>query len=394
MSGPPIYLDHAATTPVRPEVLEAMLPYLGAGPATFGNPSSSHRFGRAARAGLEQARREVAEAVGAEPNQVVFTSGGTEADNLAVIGSCLAARARGERMCAVVAATEHKAVLAAAHAVAQLGGEEEILSVDAEGRLDLAALDAALGRRPSVVSVMWVNNEVGTIQPVPEIARRCHAAGTLMHTDAVQAFGKVPISFRDLPCTLLTLSGHKIGAPKGVGALVVRDRKALDAIIHGGGQQFGIRPGTENVAGAVALGRAATLAVAEMAEHRERLSNLRNRLIERLRSAVPDLEICAANGELAPHILSLLVPGADSETLLMHLDMAGVAASGGSACSTGAVEPSHVLVAMGIPRDLALGVVRFSLGHETTEGDVDRAAAVFPTAVARARKLAGDLGRV
>jgi cysteine desulfurase len=393
MSVPPVYLDHAATTPVRPEVLEAMLPYLGAGPATFGNPSSSHRFGRAARAGLEQARREVAEAIGAEPSQVVFTSGGTEADNLAVIGACLAARARGERMCAVVAATEHKAVLAAAHAVAQLGGEEEVLPVDADGRLKLSALDAALVRRPSVVSVMWVNNEVGTIQPVPEIARRCHAAGTPMHTDAVQAFGKVPISFRDLPCTLLTLSGHKIGAPKGVGALVVRDRKALDAIIHGGGQQFGIRPGTENVAGAVGLGRAAALAVAELDSTVARMRTLRDRLLGKLREGVPDLHVCGDSAERTQHILNVLVSGTDSEALLMHLDLAGVAASGGSACSTGAAEPSHVLTAMGVPRELALGALRFSLGHETTEADVDRAAEVFPTVVKKVRKLSEALGR-
>ena len=389
--SPSVYLDHAATTPVRAEVLEAMLPYLGE--QTFGNPSSGHRYGRAARAGLEQARREVAAAVGAEPNQVIFTSGGTEADNLGIVGSALAARDRGARMCACVSAIEHKAILAAAHYVCHLGGSETILPVESAGVLDLGALDRALAERPAVVSVMWVNNEVGVIQPVGEIAGRCRAAGVAFHTDAVQAFGKIPISMRDLPCTLLTISGHKIGAPKGIGALIVRDRKAVEAIIHGGGQQFGIRPGTENVAGAVALGRAAQLAVAEQAAEADRLEALRERLIERLRAAVPDLAVTAEEGPRAPHILGICVPGADSEALLMHFDLAGIAVSGGSACSTGAIEPSHVLTAMGMPRELALGAIRFSFGHGTTESDVERAAEIFPAVVEKVRRLAGVLGR-
>ena len=387
----PVYLDHAATTPVRPEVLEAMLPYLTA--QTFGNPSSAHRFGRAARAGIEQARRQVAEAVGAEPNQVVFTSGGTEADNLGIVGAALAARERGSSMCAVVSAVEHKAVLAAAHAVCHLGGREIMLPVDAGGRLDLDALDVALAGDPAVVSVMWVNNETGVIQPVQEIAGRCRDAGVIFHCDAVQALGKVPVSVSTLACTLLTLSGHKIGAPKGIGALIVRDRKAIEAIIHGGGQQFGLRPGTENVAGAVALGRAAELAAAEQSSLAERLCALRNELAERLKAGVTDLLVNAEGSPRAPHLLSIAIRGADSEALLMHLDLAGVAASSGSACSTGAVEPSHVLVAMGVPRELALGTIRFSLGRESTREDVERAVEVVPGVVAKVRKLAGVLGR-
>ena len=388
---PPVYLDHAATTPVRPEVLDAMLPFLGSG--SFGNPSSSHRFGRAARAGLEQARKDVAAAVGAEPSQVVFTSGGTEADNLAVIGAALAARHHGRPMLAAVSSVEHKAVLAAAHQVQHLGGEEIILPVGGDGLLDLGALDAALARRPAIVSVMWVNNETGVRQPVEEIARRCAEAGVLLHSDAVQAFGKVPVSLAGLTCTLLTISGHKIGAPKGIGALIVRDRKAVEAIIHGGGQQFGIRPGTENVAGAVALGRAATLAAAELAREAERLAALRDALVEQLRALVPDLVLHGREAPRAPHVANVGVPGTDSEALLMHLDLAGVAASGGSACSTGAVEPSHVLSAMGIPRALALGSIRFSLGHESSEADVARVAAVFPKVVAKVRELSVVLGR-
>ena len=391
MPHPPVYLDHAATTPVRRDVLQAMLPYLDG--ASFGNPSSAHRFGRTARAGLEQARREVALAVGAEPTQVVFTSGGTEADNLAVIGAALAARDHGKPMLVAVSAVEHKAVLGAAHEVRHLGGEELILPVGGDGQLDLDALDAALARHPAVVSVMWVNNETGIRQPVEEIAARCERAGVPLHSDAVQAFGKLPVAVKELPCALLTISGHKIGAPKGIGALIVRDRKTVEAIIHGGGQQFGIRPGTENVAGAVALGRAATLAAEERPATAERLAALRDALAARLRAAVPDLVVHGEAAPRAPHVLNVGIPGTDSEALLMHLDLAGVAASGGSACSTGAVEPSHVLTAMGVPRALALGSIRLSLGHDSTTEDIERAVEVFPGVVEKVRQLAVVLGR-
>jgi cysteine desulfurase len=387
----PIYLDYAATTPVRPEVLEAMLPFLGA--ETFGNPSSAHRFGRNARAGVEQAKKRVAAATGAEPSQVIFTSGGTEADNLGVIGGALAAKAAGRRLRAAVESTAHKAILAAAHAVVHFGGEEELLPVDVHGQLDLDAVDAALARKPGVVSVMWVNNETGAIQPVAEIAARCRAAGVTFHVDGVQAFGKVPLSFGDLPCDLLTISGHKIGAPKGVGALLVKDRRAIEAMIHGGGQQFGLRPGTENVPGIVALGRAAELTAASWESEARRIGELRDRLWQRLHASVGDLVLHAAGGPRAHHVLSVGIPGADSEAVLMHLDLQGIAVSAGSACSTGSVEPSHVLVAMGIPHDLAVGTVRMSLGHETTEAEIVRVAEVFPGVVEKVRKLAGVLGR-
>jgi cysteine desulfurase len=385
------YLDNAATTPVRPEVLEAMLPYLGK--EAFGNPSSAHRFGRAARAGVEEAKRAVAEALGAEPNQVVFTSGGTESDNLAIIGAALAARERGGPFRVVVSATEHKAALAAAHAVKHLGGDEVILPVTASGRVDPAALDRALAGGVAVVSVMWVNNEVGTIQPVRELANRCSDAGVLFHSDAVQAFGKVPVSLRDVNCALLTISGHKIGAPKGIGALIVRDRKAVEAIIHGGGQQFGIRPGTENVPGIVALGVAARLAAAEQAELATRLRALRDELERRLLAIVPDAVINGWQEERAPHITNVSIPGTDSEALLMHLDLASVACSSGSACSTGAVEPSHVLTAMGVPRELGVAALRFSFGKDSTIEDVDAASAVLPKVVEKVRSLSAVLHR-
>ena len=391
MSKRLVYLDNAATTPVREEVLEAMLPYLGKD--AFGNPSSPHRFGRAARAGVDTAKRSVAEALGAEPSQVIFTSGGTEADNLAVIGCALAARDRGGPFCVAVSAVEHKAVLAAAHAVRHLGGEEIVLPVNASAMVEEDALAEALVRGVAVVSVMWVNNEVGAIQPVARLAARCRAAGVPFHSDAVQAFGKVPVSLDDVGCTFLTISGHKIGAPKGIGALVVRDRHAVEAIIHGGGQQFGLRPGTENVPGIVGLGTAVELAAAERAEVAPRLAALRDELERRLLAIVPDAVINAANSRRAPHVTSVSIPGTDSEALLMHLDLAGIACSSGSACSTGAVEPSHVLTAMGVPRELGVAALRFSLGRENTAEDVDTVIGALPKIVDKVRALSAVLHR-
>jgi len=385
------YLDNAATTPVRPEVLEAMLPYLGK--EAFGNPSSAHRFGRAARAGIEEAKRAIAEAVGAEPNQVVFTSGGTEADNLAIIGAALAARDRGGPFRVAVSASEHKAVLAAAHAVKHLGGEEIILPVTASGLVEDAELAKAIDRGVALVSVMWVNNEVGTVQPVRQLADRCRGAGVLFHSDAVQAFGKVPVSLRDISCTLLTISGHKIGAPKGIGALIVRDRKAVEAIIHGGGQQFGIRPGTENVPGIIALGTAARLAAEEQQSLAARLRELRDELERRVLAIVPDAVINGWQGERAPHVSNVSIPGTDSEALLMHLDLAGIACSSGSACSTGAVEPSHVLTAMGVPRELGVAALRFSFGKDSTSEDVEAVTAALPKIVEKVRSLSTVLHR-
>lgn len=383
MSEPAIYLDHAATTPVRPEVLEAMLPYLGG--EAFGNPSSSHRFGRAARGGLEQARRQLAEVAGVAADEVFFTSGGTEADNLAIVGICLAARTAGRRALAAVAASEHKAVLASAHAVVSLGGEERSIPVGRNGLLDLAALTDVLAEGPAVVSVMWVNNETGVVQPILEIADRCAAAGVAFHSDMVQAFGRVPTPVGSTAVAMATISGHKLGAPKGIGALIVRGSVRLAPIIHGGGQQREIRPGTENIAGAVGLARAAVLAVAEQADEARRLGRLRDELLGALRAAIPDLVVAGDGAPRAPHILNVMIPGADSGTVLMHLDLAGVAASGGSACATGAIEPSHVLTAMGVPRELAVGALRVSLGRETTADEIRRVAAIIPAVVSRAR---------
>jgi cysteine desulfurase len=386
-----VYLDNAATTAVRPEVLEAMLPFLGT--ESFGNPSSAHRFGRVARAAVEEARRTIAAALGAEPSQVIFTSGGTEADNLAVIGAALAARDRGRPFRAAVSSVEHKAVLAAAHFVAHLGGEETILPVNASGMVEGEALEEALARGVGIVSVIWVNNEVGVIQPVARLAARCREAGVPFHSDAVQAFGKIPMSVRDAGCTLLTISGHKIGAPKGVGALVVRDRHAVEAIIHGGGQQFGLRPGTENVPGIVGLGKAVELAAAEQPELARRLTALRDDLERRLLAVVPDAGVNAWHAERAPHVSNISIPGTDSEAMLMHLDLAGIACSSGSACSTGTVEPSHVLTAMGVPRELGVSALRFSFGRDNSPEDVNGVVAAMPQIVEKVRALSVVLQR-
>jgi len=390
MSDLPVYLDHAATTPVRPEVLEAMLPYLGR--EAFGNPSSAHRWGRQARAGVERARHQVADALGADPREVVFTSGGTEADNLAILGTAHAAAARGAPMRVAASTIEHKAVLAAAHEVERLGGTCHLVPTGRDGVVDLDGLNRALEERPAVVSIMWVNNETGIIQPVEEVAERCEARNVRFHTDAVQAIGKLPVTVARFRSILLALSGHKLGAPKGVGALIVRGQPDIRPLIHGGGQQSGIRPGTENVASIAGLGHAVELAVREQADEARRLEQLRDELEARLQAATPDLVTLAQAGPRAPHILHVAVPGTDSEAMLMHLDLAGVAVSSGSACATGSVEPSHVLSAMRVPTPLARAALRFSLGHESTEDDVTRAAAVFPECVAKVRRLAGILG--
>jgi cysteine desulfurase len=344
---------------------------------------------------LEQAKRQVAAATGAEPNQVVFTSGGTEADNLAIIGQRWRHGERQEPMLVAVTATEHKAVLAAAHAVKHLGGEERFSRWTATAWWTWTRwTGSSRGGRRRFRSC-GVNNETGAVQPVEAIAARCEATGVCFHTDAVQAFGKIPFSVLDLPCTLVTISGHKIGAPKGIGALIVRDRKAIEAILHGGGQQFGIRPGTENVAGAVALGRAAELAVAELDTQAKRLGELRDQLTRRLKASVSDIVVNSEDTRRASHILSIAVPGTDSEALLMHFDLAGIAVSGGSACTTGAMEPSHVLTAMGDAAGAGAG--RDALQPGIRRDDAGRyrpcGGGLFPAVVAKVRKLPASLGR-
>ena len=381
----PIYLDHAATTPIRREVLGAMEPFLG---PRFGNPSSAHRWGREARAALDEARERLAGCLGASPDELCFTSGGTEGDNLAVLGAWRAARASG-RNAVVTTPIEHKAVLAVAHQAAREGAEERLLAVDATGVVDDASFDALVREDVAVCSVMWVNNEIGVVQPVPALAARARARGLVFHTDAVQAFGKIAIDARTQPFDTLTVSGHKIGAPKGIGALYIRRGTVLEPLMHGGSQDRGRRPGTENVAAAVGLARAAELAVAEREEEWARLERMRDRLEAALLERIPDAVVHARGAPRAPHILNISVPGTDSESLLMALDMAGVAASSGSACQTGSVTPSHVLSALGVPYDLASAAVRMSLGALSTDACVERVAQLFPALIGKARRLAG-----
>ena len=377
----PIYLDYSATTPVRAEVRDAMLPLFS---ERFGNASSLHRWGREARAALEQARARLAAVLGAAPSEVIFTRGGTESDNLAVLG-----RARLVAGAPVVcSAIEHKAVLASAQAAAAAGSPFHLLPVDGAGVVTADALAPLLAERPTVVSVMWVNNEVGTVQPVEQLAVECAAADVTFHTDAVQAFGKIPVRVDRLPAALVSVSAHKIGGPKGVGALFVRRGTKLEPLIYGGGHERGMRAGTEDVAGAVGLALAAELAASEMEMEMARLGELRDRLELALARSVPELVINGAGAARVPTILNVSIPGVNADALIPTLDLEGIALSSGSACSSGAVTPSHVLTAMGVPAEVAGPSVRFSLGHQTTSAEIDRVIAVFPTLMTRLRQFA------
>ncbi|MEO8579680.1 MAG: cysteine desulfurase family protein [Gemmatimonadales bacterium] len=380
----PIYLDHAATTPVREEVFEAMKPFYG---PRFGNPSSTHRWGREARAALDEARERVGRCLGARPDEICFTSGGTEADNLAILGAWRALKAKG-RTAVVTTPIEHKAILGAVHQAALEGAEERFLGMTPDGVIDPASFDELVDDQVAVCSMMWVNNEIGSIQPVPQLAAKAKERGAMVHTDAVQAFGKVTIDAQKQQFDFLTISGHKFGAPKGIGALFIRRGTHLEPLMHGGTQDRGRRPGTENVAAAVGLARAAELTLAECEAHCARIGHLRDKLEAGIVARVPDAVVHGRGAERAPHILNLSVPGTDSESLLMALDLRGIAASGGSACQSGSTSPSHVLTAIGVRPDLASAAIRMSLGVLTTDNCIDRVIEVFPALVAKARQLA------
>ena len=384
MATDPVYLDHAATTPVREEVFEAMKPFYG---PRFGNPSSTHRWGREARAALDEARERVGRCLGARPYEICFTSGGTEADNLAILGAWRALKAKG-RKAVVTTPIEHKAILGAVHQAAHEGAEERFLGITQDGVVDSASFDLLVDTDVAVCSMLWVNNEIGTIQPVSELAAKAKERGALVHTDAVQAFGKVPIDAQQQQFDFLTISGHKFGAPKGIGALFIRRGVHIEPLMHGGTQDRGRRPGTENVAAAVGLARAAELTLAECKAHCARIEKLRKKLEAGILAKVPDAVIHGRGAPRAPHITNISVPGTDSESLLMALDLRGIAASGGSACQSGSVEPSHVLRALGVRPELASAAVRMSLGVLSTDECIDRVIEVFPALVAKARQLA------
>jgi cysteine desulfurase len=379
-----IYLDHAATTPVRREVFEAMRPFYE---SRFGNPSSTHRWGREARAALDEARERLARCLGAHPDEVYFTSGGTEADNMAVLGAWRARRTEG-RKAVVSTPLEHKAVLAAVHQAAREGGEERLADVTPDGVVDVDSFASLVRDDVAVCSVMWVNNEIGTIQPIDELTRVARSHGALFHTDAVQAFGRIPIDARAVPFDVLSVSGHKICAPKGIGAVFIRRGVPVEPLLHGGAQNRGRRPGTENVAAAVGLAVAAELAIAEREAEWRRLEMLRDQLEGTIVARVPDAVVHGRAAARAPHIVNVSVPGTDSESLLMALDLRGVACSAGSACQSGSVEPSHVLAALGVSPDLETAAIRMSLGCLSTAECVDRAADIFAKLVAKARRAA------
>ena len=383
MATNPVYLDHAATTPVREEVFEAMKPFYG---PRFGNPSSTHRWGREARAALDEARERVGRCLGARPDEICFTSGGTEADNFAILGAWRALKAKG-RSAIVTTPIEHKAVLGAVHHATHEGAEERLLRMTSDGVVDRNSFEKLMDDRVAVCSMMWVNNEIGTIQPVAELAAKAKERGAIFHTDAVQAFGKVGIDTQKQQFDLLTISGHKFGAPKGIGALFIRRGTNLEPLLHGGTQDRGRRPGTENVAAAVGLARAAELTLAECEAYCARLRKLREKLEAGILAKVPDAVIHGRGAERAPHITNVSVPGTDSESLLMALDLRGIACSGGSACQSGSIDPSHVLNAIGVRPDLASAAVRMSLGMLTTDESIDRVIEVFPALVAKARQL-------
>ncbi len=378
-----IYLDHNATSPVRPEVAEAAQPYLA---ATFGNPNSIHRFGREAREAVENARQEAATLSGAaDAEEIIFTSGGTESDNWALRVVVSAAGGTGH---IVTSAIEHPAVLDTCKSLEKTGVEVTCVSPDRKGRVSAGDVAGAIRPDTRLVSVMWANNEVGTIQPIEEIAALCRERQVPFHTDAVQAVGKVPIDVEAAGISLLSATGHKFNGWKGAGLLYVRKGVALDPLITGGGQEQNLRSGTENVSGIVALGEACRLAREESPAAARDLAALRDRLENEICERIPDVVVNGDPGHRLPGTTNLGFLGAEGETLLIRLDLKGIAVSTGSACSSGSTEPSHVLLAMGLPDGAVKGSLRFSLGWGNTEEDIKRMMEVLPEAVERVRALA------
>jgi cysteine desulfurase len=382
------YLDHAATTPVRPEVVAAVAAAL----QTVGNPSSLHASGRSARKLVEESRERVAAALGARPGEVVFTSGGTESDNLAVKGLFWARRAADPRRVRILASVvEHHAVLDAVRWLGEADGATvEWLPVNGHGRLDVGALRSALDCDPAsvaLVTVMWANNEVGTLQPVGEVVAAAGRYGVPVHSDAVQAVGQLPVDFAASGLTAMSVSGHKVGGPMGIGALLVRPEVDVVPVLHGGGQEREIRSGTIDVAGAAGLAEAVVAATDEQPRERRRLAMMRKDLVEAVRAAVPNAVLNGDPSDNArlPGNAHFSFPGCDGDSLLLLLDGAGIECSTGSACSAGVAQPSHVLAAMGLPSGLARGSLRFTLGHSSTAGDVAALAAVIGPVVDRAR---------
>lgn len=374
-----VYLDHAATTPVHPDVREAMLPFLG---SEFGNPSSIHRFGRDVRAAIDKARDAVATGLNTEAKRIVFTSGGTEADNLAVIGAAVANRDKGQHV--ITTAVEHHAVLEACHYLEEIGFNLTYVPVDETGLVHVQTIQEAITDETTLISVMFGNNEVGTVQPIAEIGRLAREHGIILHTDAVQAFGVVPIDVSALPVDLLSVSAHKINGPKGVGALYVRQDVPFTPRLFGGSQERKRRPGTENVPGIVGFGKAVEIVQNELGDKGKTLFKLRQAMVDVWEASGIEFVINGNTHACLPHILNVSFIGVDTESMLMNLDLEGVACSSGSACTAGSLEVSHVLKAMQLPEDVTASAVRFSFGLGNTVEEVQSAA---ETAVKIAKRL-------
>lgn len=377
-----VYLDYAATTPVDARVFSAMQPYFC---TEFGNASSVYSYGRTARQAVAQARRQVAAIIGADPSEVFFTSGGSESDNWALKGMAASLRRAGRGKHIITSAIEHHAVLNTCAYLEHEGYEVTYLPVDSRGRVSVGAVEEAVRPDTIIVSIMTANNEVGTIEPIAEIGALLRERGIFFHTDAVQAVGHIPVAVEEFHVDALSLSGHKIYAPKGVGALYIRRGWQIDPLIHGGAQERELRAGTENVPGIVALGAAAEIARVELGPEWERLSALRDRLLAEV-SAIPGAHINGDTSYRLPHNVNFGIAGVAQDTLLIRLDMAGFAVSAGSACSAGSLEPSHVLLAIGATREQAATAIRVTLGRYTTAEDVERFIAELKSIVSSLRK--------
>ena len=377
-----IYLDYAATTRTRPEVIEAMLPYFT---EAFGNPSSIHSFGQEAKGAMEEARDRVAALIGARRVEIVFTSGGTEADNLALEGVAFAGEHKGDHIIASV--IEHHAVLETLKFLAKRGFEVSYVPVDEHGLVDPQDVKDAITSRTILISVMHANNEVGTVQPIADIGRIAQETGIYFHTDAVQTVGHIPVDVRELGIDMLSMSAHKLYGPKGVGALYIRRGTKVAPLVHGGEQERRRRAGTENVAGIVGFGKAAELAQEELVDEAQRLVSLRDSLIRGLMERIDDVRLNGHPTKRLPNNANVTVQYVEGESMVLSLDMEGIAISTGSACSSASLEPSHVLLAMGLSHEEAHGSLRLSLGRWNTEEDIDRMLEVLPTVVARLRAM-------
>lgn len=378
-----IYFDHSATTPVRPEVAEAMCGYLK---ENYGNPTSLHYFGRQVRKGVEEAREKVAGAIGATPNEIVFTSGGTESDNMAIHGVAYSNKNKGNHI--ITSAVEHHAVLNTVKALGKEGFTVTILPVDKYGMVSVEDVAAAMTDKTILITIMHANNEVGTIMPIREIGKLAHSRGVIFHTDAVQSFGKIPVDVNDLGVDLLTISGHKIYGPKGIGALYIRKgTRWRQTLLHGGAQERLRRAGTENVPGIIALGEAAHLAVANLAKDNEYLLGLRDRLIREVTTRIGHVKLTGHPTLRLPNHASFTFEFIEGESMLLSLDMKGVAASSGSACTSGSLEPSHVLLSMGIPHEVAHGSIRLTLGIGNKPEDIGYFMEIMPPIVERLRAM-------